>query len=59
MKANLLEYAKKFMFSRCPKCDALPGDPCRTRQWKITRPHKARQPSWAIDAAKESKGGKE
>lgn len=24
---------------RCPTCEALPGDPCRTPSWKTRKPH--------------------
>ena len=39
---NLIEYNKKFQGIGCPKCGAWPSDPCRTRQAKVTQPHRER-----------------
>lgn len=32
----------------CPKCKALPGDPCRTPGWKTRKPHKERE-AWLAE----------
>jgi hypothetical protein len=40
---RILEAALEFSQFGCPKCQAAKGDPCRTPNWKTTRPHKERR----------------